>query len=61
MLTFQERTEDDPWPEDEAGWRPPARCPDCHGLQTRFVRMEEEMSVYACESCGVEFEIEESG
>lgn len=59
MLTFQERSGDEPRPEEETGWRPPARCPDCQSLQTRFIRMEHEMSVYACEICGVEFEVEE--
>ena len=40
-------------------WRPPARCPQCHGNQTRLVSMEYEMSVYECEVCGIQFEAEE--
>jgi hypothetical protein len=40
-------------------WRPPVRCPGCRGLQTRFVTMNYEMSVYECESCGLEFEHED--
>ena len=40
-------------------WQPPARCPQCRGAQTRFIRMEYEASVYECEVCGVQFEAEE--
>ncbi len=40
-------------------WRAPMRCPECHGIQTRFVTMNYEMSVYECELCGAEFEVED--
>ena len=40
-------------------WRPPVLCPECRTAQTRFIRMEHEASVYACELCGIEFEAEE--
>ena len=40
-------------------WRPPARCPQCHGIQTRFITLNYEMSVYECELCGIQFETEE--
>ena len=53
---------DDAEPAHEAEpepWRPPVRCPQCHGLQTRFLTLNYEMSVYACEVCNVKFEIEE--
>ena len=45
-------------PEPEP-WRPPARCPECHGSQTRFITLNYEMSVYECEVCGVQFEVEQ--
>lgn len=53
-------SEDEPAGEPEpAPWRPPARCPQCLGSQTRFITMESEMSVYECDVCGVQFETEE--
>lgn len=48
----------EPEPEPEP-WRPPARCPECHGSQTRFITLNYEMSVYECEVCGVQFEVEQ--
>lgn len=51
--------DDEPVPEEEpTAWRAPARCPECHGNQTRFVSMNYEMSVYTCDVCGTEFEVE---
>ena len=40
-------------------WRPPVHCRRCDSDQTRFVTLRYEMSVYECEICGAEFEIEE--
>ena len=51
--------EDEPIEEEPAIWRPPVACPKCYGTQTRLVTLHHEMSVYACERCGAEFEIEE--
>lgn len=47
-------------PEEPPVWRPPVRCPQCHQTQTRMVTMHHEMSVYVCELCRTEFEIEEA-
>ncbi len=59
-------TADDVFDDDEPvhdaepePWRPPVRCPQCHGDQTRFLTLHHEMSVYQCEVCGVKFETEE--
>lgn len=56
----------DPFDDDEPvgepepkPWRPPVRCPACHGNQTRLATMHYEMSVYECDECGAQFEIEE--
>ena len=52
--------DDVPGPEEESAvWRPPARCPECRGNQTRFIGMNYEMSVYECAVCGTEFEVED--
>ena len=54
--------DDEPLDNDASGeetsetWHPPVRCPQCAGLNTRFVSMQYEASMYACELCGVEFE-----
>ena len=40
-------------------WRPPVACPQCRQTQTRFVTLHHEMSVYVCEVCGVQFEVDE--
>ncbi len=61
-MPASDHLQDDPLFEagaESEGWRAPARCPECQGVQTRFVRMEHEFSVYACESCGIEFEQED--
>lgn len=42
-------------------WRPPVRCPQCNGVQTRFLTLRYEVSVYECETCGLQFEVEEEG
>ena len=47
-------------PEGPPLWRPPMRCPQCHQADTRLVTMRHEMSVYTCERCHIEFEIEEA-
>ena len=39
-------------------WQPPPRCPQCHGNQTRFMTLNYEVSVYACDMCGIQFETE---
>ena len=52
--------EDEPLGDPEAeSWRPPARCPQCLGNQTRFITLHYEMSVYECEVCGIQFEADE--
>ena len=52
--------EDEPIHDREPDpWRPPAHCPKCHTDQTRFVTLKHEMSVYECELCGTQFEVEE--
>ena len=38
----------------------PAPCPQCHQTDTRLVTLRHEMSLYACERCRIEFEIEEA-
>jgi len=48
-----------PEQEEPEAWRPPARCPHCLGNQTRFLTLNYEMSVYECELCGIQFEVEE--
>ena len=45
-------------PEPEP-WRPPVACPRCQSQETRFLTMNYERSIYACQACGNEFEIEE--
>jgi len=50
--------EDEPIDEPPA-WRPPVRCPACQSEETRLVTLHHEMSVYACERCHAQFEIEE--
>lgn len=47
------------FPGEPGGWRPPMRCPQCHQMETHFVTLRYEMSVYECELCGMEFEVEE--
>lgn len=58
---FPERTEGDALVPDEPpeSWRPPVVCPECGTDQARFVTLRYEMSVYACEVCHLEFEVEE--
>jgi len=51
---------DEPIPQGEPEpWRPPVSCPKCQSTETRFLSLQYEMSVYVCEICGVEFEVEE--
>ena len=45
--------------EEPQGWKPPVPCPQCQRTETRFVTYHYEMSVYLCEICGVQFEINE--
>jgi hypothetical protein len=57
---FDEEDEPVPeWGEEAETWRPPARCPQCMSAQTRFLTMNYEMSVYECDVCGIQFEVEE--
>lgn len=46
-------------PEEPETWHPPVPCPQCRQTRTRFVTMRYEMSVYECELCGIQFEVEE--
>ncbi len=48
-----------PYEEEPKPWRAPVVCPRCHGTNTQFVSLRYEDSVYACELCGIEFEVEE--
>jgi rubredoxin len=59
-MSAQDEFDEEPTFEAEPeSWQPPARCPQCRGAQTRFIRMEYEASVYECEVCGIQFEAEE--
>ena len=55
-MVFQDPFSDEEPLGDEApaSWRPPVRCPQCHGMNTRFMTLQYEMSVYECDECGVE-------
>ncbi len=46
-------------PDEPASWRPPVACPQCSQTRTRLVTLRHEMSVYTCELCRIEFEVEE--
>ncbi len=60
MLLQESFGDEEPLGEQEPeSWRPPVRCPQCHGIQTRFLTLHYEMSVYECEVCGIQFEAEE--
>jgi len=50
---------DEPTSEEPEPWRPPVPCPTCGQTQTRFVGMRYEMSVYECEFCQLQFEVDE--
>ncbi len=50
---------EEPVSEEPEPWHPPVLCPQCGQTQTRFVGMRYEVSVYECELCQVQFEIEE--
>ena len=59
-MNLQDAFEAEGGPEREPeAWRAPVRCPECHGIETRFVTMNYEMSVYECDLCGAEFEVED--
>jgi transcription elongation factor Elf1 len=45
--------------EGPQGWRPPVECPDCGQAQTRFVTLKYGVSVYVCDMCGSQFEVDE--
>lgn len=45
--------------EEPQGWKPPVACPQCSRTETRFVTLHYELSVYECEACGVQFEVDE--
>ncbi len=47
-------------PEEPVTWRPPVPCPQCQQTRTRFLTLRHEMSVYACERCRIQFEVEEA-
>jgi len=53
--------DDEPVVGEPERWRPPVRCPDCGKIETRFVTMRYERSIYECEICGVQFEVDEEG
>ena len=40
-------------------WRPPVACPACGQTETRLLTLHHEMSVYLCERCNTQFEVEE--
>ena len=46
-------------PDEPAEWRPPTACPQCHQTRTRFITLQQEMSVYECELCRIQFDVEE--
>ncbi len=46
-------------PDEPAIWRLPVMCPQCGQTRTRLLRLRHEMSVYTCELCKIEFEVEE--
>jgi len=46
-------------PDEPPIWPQPVPCPQCQQTTTRFVTLQHEMSVYACESCRTQFEVEE--
>ena len=47
-------------PEAEPpAWHPPVACPHCGQSGTRFVGRTYEMSVYVCEVCEAQFEVDE--
>lgn len=45
--------------EEAQEWRPPVACPKCGRTETRFVTLNYEMSVYECEACETQFEVDE--
>ena len=46
-------------PEEDPIWRPQVTCPSCGLQQTRLLSMRHEASLYRCEVCSVEFEVDE--
>lgn len=52
-------TEDLPPEGEPQPWRPPVACPQCGQTLTRFITLRYERSVYECELCHVQFEVEE--
>lgn len=57
---MSELFDDENWlPEEPERWRPPVYCPQCGQTETRFVRMAHEISMYTCELCAIEFEVDE--
>ncbi len=46
-------------PEEPPSWHPPVPCPQCQHTKTRFVTLQYERSVYECEACRIQFEVEE--
>ena len=40
-------------------WRPLVPCPQCRQTRTRFITLRHELSVYECELCRLQFEVEE--
>jgi len=59
MLLPAEPDDEPQFDAEPEPWRPPARCPSCGGVQTQFMALQHEMSVYECQNCGTEFELEE--
>jgi hypothetical protein len=52
--------EEFPQGDEPAAWRPPVQCPRCQQSQTRFITLNYEISVYECELCGEQFEVDET-
>ena len=44
--------------EKDSDWQPDVECPFCGSTDTVFVEMHYEMSVYECQVCNRQFEIE---
>ena len=45
--------------EEPQGWKAAVACPNCGRTETRFVTLKYEMSVYVCEICDTQFEVDE--
>ncbi len=46
-------------PQEPERWRPPVYCPQCGEERVRLLTLRFEMSVYVCEECLTQFEVDE--